>query len=85
MDEGEIAARFEKRNMLNPPDPDLDIISQKNTITTRSMAGAPCSTFLQFSQLQSIRPIPRLFIIIGIRTATLAWPPFMKVSGAIEC
>ena len=39
MDEGEISARFEKRNTLNPPKPDLDIIGQKNTITTTKYGG----------------------------------------------
>ena len=52
------------------------ISSVRRTQSPRRSMAAPSSTFLRFSQLRSISPSPRLFILIGIRTATLEWPLF---------
>jgi hypothetical protein len=46
MDEREISAGFEKRNILNPHNANLDIISQENTIITTQCGGC---AFLQCS------------------------------------
>jgi hypothetical protein len=61
MDEGEISARFEKRNILNPPNPDLDIISQKNTITTTKYGGRAFLHFLAICAAAIDQPKPTPF------------------------
>jgi hypothetical protein len=45
MDEREISAGFEKRNILNPHNANSDIISQENTINTTKCGG--CAFLLQ--------------------------------------